>query len=203
MARVPDGPAVPLQSDGEQVRSNFAGHTALAAFHVAAGFQRLTVDVDLITLARVELSRAGSVEGVSLIDHTADAGFEVEASCLDACLARAAAGMFAMMFDPPNTMDRRSQRSVEVELGADCPEELMVSWLEELLYRSEVEEVFFLRFDVETVETDGLRLSGRAAGVPITPDLEPAGPGVKAVTRHGLRVERAGEGWWARVIFDV
>jgi len=26
---------------------------------------------------------------------------------------------------------------------------------------------------------------------------------VKAVTRHGLRVERAGEGWRARVIFDV
>jgi len=167
---------------------------------MAAGFQRLSVDVDLIALARVELSRAGSVEGVSLIDHTADAGFEVEAPCLDACFARAAAGMFAMMFDPPNGMDRRSQRAVEVELDADCPEELMVSWLQELLYRSEVDDLFFLRFDVET---DGLRLNGRADGVPITSGLEPAGPGVKAVTRHGLRVERAGEGWRARVILDV
>lgn len=164
------------------------------------GSQRLTRRVDLIALARVELSQAGSVEGVSLLDHTADAGFEVEAPCLDACLARAAAGLFAMMFVPPGRMDRRSQRTVEVELEADSPEDLMVSWLQELLYRSEVEDVFFLRFDVET---DGLRLNGRAAGVPITPGLEPAGPGVKAVTRHGLRVERVGEGWRARVIFDV
>ena len=53
------------------------------------GSQRLTRRVDLIALARVELSQAGSVEGVSLLDHTADAGFEVEAPCLDACLARA------------------------------------------------------------------------------------------------------------------
>jgi len=105
-----------------------------------------------------------------------------------------------MMFVPPDGIDRKSERTVEVALDADCPEELMVSWLQELLYRSEVEDLFFLRFDVET---DGLRLNGRADGVPITPDLEPAGPGVKAVTRHGLRVERAGEGWRARVIFDV
>ena len=76
----------------------------------------------------------------------------------------------------------------------------MVAWLQELLYRSEVEDVFFVWFEVET---DGRRLNGRAAGVPITPELEPAGPGVKAVTRHGLRVDRVDESWRARVIVDV
>ena len=104
------------------------------------------------------------------------------------------------MFVPPDRLDRSSQWTVEVELEAANPEELMVSWLQELLYRSEVKDVFFLRFEVET---DGRRLNGRAAGVPITPELEPAGPGVKAVTRHGLRVDRSHEGWQARVIFDV
>jgi protein archease len=151
-------------------------------------------------VARVEVSRARSVEGVSLLDHTADAGIEVEAPSLDACLARAAAGLFAMMFVPPDRLDPSSQRTVEVVLEAASPEELMVSWLQELLYRSEVEDVFFLRFEVET---DGRRLNGLAAGVPITQDLEPAGPGVKGVTRHGLQVDRSGEGWQARVIFDV
>lgn len=151
-------------------------------------------------MARVELSRAGSVEGVSFLDHTADAGIEVEAPSLDTCLARAAAGLFAIMFVPPDRLDRSSQWTVEVELEAASPEELMVSWLQELLYQSEVEDLFFLRFEVET---DGRRLNGRATGVPITPELEPAGPGVKAVTRHGLRVDRSHEGWQARVIFDV
>jgi len=151
-------------------------------------------------VAQVELSRSGSVEGVGFLDHTADAGIEVEAPSLDMCLARAAAGLFAMMFVPPDKLDRSSLRMVEVGLKAANPEELMVSWLQELLYRSEVEDVFFLWFEVET---DGRRLNGRAAGVPITPQLEPAGPGVKAVTRHGLRVERVDESWRARVIVDV
>ena len=150
-------------------------------------------------MARVELSPAGSIEGVSFLDHTADAGIEVEASSLDACLARAAAGLFALMFVPPDGLER-SQRTVEVDLEADSPEELMVSWLQELLYRSEVEDVFFLWCEVET---DGRRLTGRAGGVPITPDLEPAGPGVKAVTRHDLRVDHVDESWRARVILDV
>ena len=151
-------------------------------------------------MARVELSRAGSVEGVSFLDHTADAGVEVEAPSLDMCLARAAAGLFAMMFVPPDRLERSSLQTVEVGLKAANRDELMVSWLQELLYRSEVEDVFFLCFEVET---DGKRLNGRAAGVPITPELEPAGPGVKAVTRHGLRVDRSSQGWRARVIFDV
>ena len=151
-------------------------------------------------MARVELSQAAPVEGVSFLDHTADAGIEVEAPSLDACLARAAAGLFEMMFVPPAKLDRRSVRTVEVGLEAASPEELMVAWLQELLYRSEVEDVFFVSFEVET---DGRRLNGRAAGVPITPELEPAGPGVKAVTRHGLRVDRVDESWRARVIVDV
>src|SRR5262249_59978093 len=118
----------------------------------------LAVSVDWIAWAGVELSQAGTVEGVSPVDHTADAGFEIEAPCLGACLARAAAGLFAMMFVPPDGIDPKLERTVEVELDADSPEELMVSWLQELLYRSEVEDLFFLRFDVET---DGLRLNGR------------------------------------------
>ena len=151
-------------------------------------------------MARVELSRAAPVEGVSFLDHTADAGIEVEAPSLDMCLARAAAGLFAMMFVPPAKLDRRSLRTVEVGLEVASPEELIVAWLQELLYRSEIEDVFFLWFEVET---DGRRLNGRAVGVPITPELEPAGPGIKAVTRHGLRVDRVDESWRARVIVDV
>ncbi len=149
-------------------------------------------------MADAEIAVDAEVEGVHLLDHTADSGVEIEGDSLDECLARAAAGMFAQMWARPTAP--ASERVVGVELEADRPDELLVAWLQELLYRSEVDALCFYRFEVES---DGGRLSGRAIGVPLDPDLESVGPSVKAVTRHGLEMRRAGECWRGRVLFDV
>jgi len=149
-------------------------------------------------VADAEIAVDAEVKGVRLLDHTADSGIEVAGDSLDECLARAAAGMFAHMWARPTTP--APERVVGVDLEADRPDELLVAWLQELLYRSEVDGVCFYRFEVES---DGRRLSGRAIGVPLGPDVEPVGPSVKAVTRHGLEVRRAGERWRGRILFDV
>jgi len=44
---------------------------------------------------------------------------------------------------------------------------------------------------------------GLALGPAFGPASTQVGPVIKAVTRHGLEVRRAGRHWRARIIFDV
>jgi SHS2 domain-containing protein len=147
--------------------------------------------------ALADIGSDGTVPGVRVVEHPADAAIEVEAASLDACLARAAAGMFALMFAPPASPS--AERTLDLSVEADEPEGLLVAWLQELLYRSELDSLCFRRFEVRTV---GRRLRGRALGVPLA-DVEAVGPMVKAVTYHGLRLGRERGRWRARVLLDV
>jgi SHS2 domain-containing protein len=147
--------------------------------------------------ARVVANRAPP--GVRFLEHTADIGIEVRAPSVEACFARAAAGMFACFTAPadPNA----ARESVLIDLGGEGLEDLLLAWLGELLYFSEVKGVAFHEFSVFEVGSN--RVRGRAEGPPFGPGAETTGSGVKAVTRHGLELRKIAGGWYARVIFDV
>lgn len=133
------------------------------------------------------------------LEHTADTGVEVRARSLAECFARAAAGMFACFTRP---LDRTAAGEVvEVEACADGIEELLVAWLDELLYQSEVRGLALHEFWVDEIAEHGVR--GWARGPRFWSGAEVVGPGVKGVTRHGLEVRRIGDAWRARVIFDI
>jgi SHS2 domain-containing protein len=134
---------------------------------------------------------------VRFIEHTADTGIQVEGSTLERCFARAAAGMFACFIEGGG----RAGVSIDVELRADGLEELLVAWLEELLFRSEVSHLVLLTFEVLEVGPRSLRAHVR--GRPLRPEEVQTGPPIKGVTRHGLAMERTGGRWQTRVIFDV
>ena len=79
-------------------------------------------------------------------------------------------------------------------------DELMRDWLAELLYLCDARRLLFCRFDV-SVGPEGLR--AEAQGEPIDPQRHELDMEVKAVTWHGLKVERAGDRWLAEVIVNV
>ncbi len=150
--------------------------------------------------ALAKVSATQDPEGVRFLDHTADFGLEVEAPSLEACFARAAAGVFSS-FVHADALPSDADRVFEIDLEANSLEELMVAWLEELLYRSEVEGLFLYAFQVDAVE--GMRLRARVSGRPADPQEKPGETPVKGVTRHQLSVRRDGNLWHARIIFDV
>ncbi len=131
-------------------------------------------------------------------DHTADVGMIARGATLGEAFANAAKGMFALMVDLERVAEREERR---VEVTADDAEGLLVNWLAELLYISEVDGLVFRRFDIE--EAGETRLAARAFGEAL--DLERHNPQlmIKAVTRHMLEVAHEDAGWRVRVVLDI
>jgi SHS2 domain-containing protein len=131
-------------------------------------------------------------------EHTADLGLRVRAPDLDTLFCDAARGLFSVIvskLDPA-----RATETVHFELAADGVDLLLFDWLNELLYAYESRRMLFSRFDVRV---SGNRLSAEAYGESVDSSRHALEHEVKAITYHGLKVERSGEGWLAEVIVDI
>jgi protein archease len=131
-------------------------------------------------------------------DHTADVGIIGRGVNISEAFSNAAKAMFSLMVDL-DRVELREERRIEVE--ADDREGLLVAWLAELLYVSEVDNLVFNRFDV--TEINDTRIIARAFGE--TLDLDRHNPKlmIKAVTRHMLEVAPSDGGYQVRVILDI
>jgi SHS2 domain-containing protein len=79
-----------------------------------------------------------------------------------------------------------------------------VDWLNELLYRFEVQNMLVATADVRVGDKGGRwDLDGTVAGEPFDPSRHPTRVLVKSATYHGLHVTRDGGTWRARVLFDI
>jgi protein archease len=148
--------------------------------------------------AWVAVNPAAAPDGVRFQEHTADIGLEVEAASLEECFARAAAGLFSSFAEEPAAAGE--ERTITVSLSATSLEELLVLWLEELLYRADTDQLVFTAFKVDAV--DDLSLGGQAEAR-LAGSQTMAEPPVKGVTRHDLWVRKLGDTWRAHVILDV
>jgi SHS2 domain-containing protein len=131
-------------------------------------------------------------------EHTADVGLRIRAADLDELFADAARAMFALMVLNPD--DVLASRPVAIALEEEPPDALLRRWLAELLYTFHVRRLVFSRFDV-AVRPGGL--TATAWGEPLDPARHRLDVEIKAVTWHGLKLEREADGWLAEVIVDI
>jgi SHS2 domain-containing protein len=131
-------------------------------------------------------------------EHTADLGLRVRAPDLNTLFAEAAEALSAAIVEDVNAIEPREPLTVRVA-GTDRAY-LLFDWLRELLYRFDAERRLFRRFDVQVSEKG---LEATAWGEPYDPERHPLSHEVKAITYHGLRVEREGEEWVVEVIVDI
>ena len=137
---------------------------------------------------------------VEVFDHTADLGLRIEADDLDDLFRTAAEGLFDVVTADRSTIVAQEEESVEI--ASDSPENLLVDWLNELIFRIETRHTLYARFDV-AVAPDGRSLKATIAGEPIDPDRHVLDHEVKAATYHGLMLKRVGDRWLAEVIVDI
>lgn len=131
-------------------------------------------------------------------EHTADLGFRATAPDLDTLFAEMGHCLFASVIENPDAVRPTVEHAIEIA-GAD-PEYLLFDWLRELLLRFDADHWLYADFAVR-VGPDGLTATVR--GEPLDPARHLLSHEVKAITYHGLTVEKTADGWRAEVIVDI
>ncbi len=131
-------------------------------------------------------------------DHTADVGLRIRAANLETLFAEAARAMFSVMAGDLKAV--RPTEEIRIALEADDLDALLRDWLGELLYAFHVRKLVFSDFTVSVSEAG---LQGIARGEPMDAARHELDVEIKAVTWHGLKVERTSDGWLAEVIVDI
>jgi len=130
------------------------------------------------------------------IDHTADIGIRVQAPALED-LFETAGLAFTELVTSADSLCRVERR---FKLEEDDIETLLVSWLQELIYLLDTEDLVFGRFQVKLQD---FSLEASAWGDVFDPDIHTMKTEIKAVTYHQLEVTKSDLGWQAQVIFDI
>ncbi|MBU0493133.1 MAG: archease [Chloroflexi bacterium] len=134
--------------------------------------------------------------GYQSLDHTADVSLRVWAPTLPALFEQAARGMMAQMLDVsavPLTQRRR------VCVTALDRESLLVEWLNELLYRREVDGETLVRACVVRLSDTELEAEVEGGVAASAGVFHP----IKAATYHDLVVREVPAGYAATIVFDV
>lgn len=133
-----------------------------------------------------------------VLEHTADLALEVYGRDLKELFGNAAFALFDVVTDL-SRVEERVERTIR--LCAFDLEQLLVNWLNELLYYHEVEQLLFKRFEVKGLESDNLEAIAYGESFREGRHIILTSP--KAVTHHKIEVVEVPEGWRARVIIDL
>ncbi|MFP3852869.1 MAG: archease [Anaerolineales bacterium] len=132
--------------------------------------------------------------GFEEVDHTADWSIRVWGSDMEELLRQAAKGMLQLL----NARPEEGQGNwLDIDIEAEDPEELMVSWLEELLFLHETKHITFLEFDFRSVGEKHLSAAAKSA-----PSKRPD-KHIKAVTFHNMDIIEKDGNIETEIVFDV
>ncbi|MFO7155622.1 MAG: archease [Pseudomonadota bacterium] len=127
--------------------------------------------------------------------HTGEVRLVLSAPDLPALFAQAAQGLAELMAEDAMAIPFEDRLDLEVE-GRDV-EALLVGWLDELIFQTEIRGKVYPR--VEQIEVGEGRLRARVAGG----SPKAFKTSVKAATFHDLRVRSEGGRLHAAVVLDV
>ncbi|MFC1853364.1 archease [candidate division CSSED10-310 bacterium] len=121
--------------------------------------------------------------GYEIFSTTADGGFNIWAPDLAELFSQAGQALFAMMTDLNSVT---VQKYFDISIDAPALEDLLVNWVNELIYISEVHHVFIKEFRI--VKINQFKLLARVGGEPIDQQKHCFDSEVKAATYHNLSI---------------
>jgi SHS2 domain-containing protein len=137
-----------------------------------------------------------------LIEHTADIGIKAHGSTLAELFENSAKGMFSIIAgEGYKAQGSNAVRNIDINTDKDDLEEVLVSWLSELLYIFNREKIYFSDFKILSLNNRSIK--AEATGVNIDLYQSSLYTEIKAVTFHNLKIEENMEGFSCAIIFDV
>jgi SHS2 domain-containing protein len=136
---------------------------------------------------------------VEMIDHTADVGIAVRGDNPADAFVTAATAMFDIMV--PNRSAVEARHTWDIIVDAADYEDLLVTWLEELLYHYEIGRR--VPADIDIADISATHLAASVRGEPLDQSRHETSVQIKAVTYHQLQAAQTTRGFEIRVIFDI
>ena len=130
--------------------------------------------------------------------HTADIGVRVFGEDLKKLFENAAFAMFDIVADLEGLKTTVTQ---DFQLTAPNHEELLVTWLDELLYNFYTRQLIFSQFEIEELTENSLKAKvfGRTVGA----NRNRLKTEIKAATYSDLAIKKTDTGYQVEIIFDV
>ncbi|MGZ8160382.1 MAG: archease [Methylobacter sp.] len=131
-------------------------------------------------------------------EHDADIGIRGVASTLEQAFEQAAIAMTAVVTNPDLITD---SKTITIQCEAPDSELLLVSWINELVYKMAVRGLLFNHYQVVI---DNGKLSATAFGEAVDRQKHQPAVEIKGATFTGLHVYQQADGAWvAQCVVDV
>ena len=133
-----------------------------------------------------------------ILDHTADACIRVYGKSYDELFENAARAMMELI-----TVREKINPSqeIEIEVRGETIEQLLVHWLQEILFLHEVKKMVFKDFRLNLISETHAK--GKVIGEKIDIDKHELSFDIKAVTYHNLKIEPINDKLKVDIVFDV
>jgi SHS2 domain-containing protein len=136
----------------------------------------------------------------TLIEHTADIGLKVRAEDYNQLFIFAARGMFNIIGHVCRKI--KSTKVYKIHTQANNKEELLISWLSELLTLSDINNILLFNFQIKSLTK--FSISASAEAVDMNNPAIQTKTQIKAVTYHNVNItQKNNKLIQAQVFFDV
>ena len=139
----------------------------------------------------------GAAASHELLEHTGEVAVRLRAPTPAALLAEAGRALAELMLGDDDGARAAASVGATVEVRAPDLTTLLIDWLNELVFRSDVDKAVYTEFEI--ARASEREVAARVRGV-AEPTLKTA---VKAATFHGAHVSQEGGAYVATVILDV
>ncbi len=134
-----------------------------------------------------------------LINHTADIGIKVKAGSLPELFEKCALALFDIITDLEKV---RGLKKIEFQIEEESIEDLLIRFLNELLYYFGAKNFLGCEFKVELIE-EGKRMKAKIKGEKANPQIHSIKTEVKAATYHEFELKKIDSQYIAKIIFDI
>ena len=127
------------------------------------------------------------------LEHPADIKIKSYGSDLAELFANSALGMMDFLYDLQSVKITHHE---SIEVTGENLENLLVNWLSELLFLSDINNRAYIEFSIKKVDNTSV-IAVLGSGMAVSRD------DIKAVTYHDLQVIRVENAWEAIVVYDI
>ncbi|HXX56943.1 MAG TPA: archease [Thermodesulfovibrionales bacterium] len=132
------------------------------------------------------------------IDISGDAGIKAYGVTLEDAFVNSAVGMYSLMTDLNGVLEKKD---AFVEVESHSLEGLLVSWLNDLIFRFDA--YGFIGKRIEIMALDNNRMTARVFGEDFDGARHERRLLVKAATYHQVSIGREDGRWATQIIFDI